>query len=392
MRLLILGHYPVKKYNGRYYIKRLKGMTFLEPHFAGFDSLTVCFRVTDVKEEPEDWELIDDPRIDFVDFHSRSGLRSHLGLLGSKTKKLVFDAVKRADCVSSWGFVYDMQIVKYCNRHGKPYLRELVVDSAEAIREYSPKFKWALRLLALRAGRRLRGVLKRSDAAIYVDKLSLPAAYPTSPGKLSVSCSDVGLKDELLASPRVYDKPVDVLKIAFAAAFWPRKRHCDIIDACSTLKKEGKKIELRFMGNGPNMEEMKAYAQEKGLEIGKDVIFYGFIADPDRLFKLIDGCDVGVLCSTTEGLSRALVEEMARGLGAIATEVGGNPELVRPQELYKVGDVAALTGILREAIDDPKRLTEMSKHAAETASEFTNSKLLKIRRDTYRKFAELAKK
>lgn len=392
MHLLILGHYPVRKYNGRYYIKRMKGKAFLNTHFAAFDTLTVCFRVRKVTKEPEDWDLIDDPRIDFVDFPAIRGWRSYLGLLGKDVKKMVFDAVDRADCVSTWGFSLDPQIGRYCNRVHKPFMMELVADSADTIKDYSNKFKWFYRLLAVHVLHRLRSIVRLTDVTIYVDKLTLPKRYPVSPGKRGVSCSDVGLRDELLTPPRVYTEPVQPLKIAVLSTMQPWKRHVDMIDACVNLKNEGKKVELHLLGVGPEKDNLVAYAKQKGLVFDKEIFFYGFVADPKRLLELVDACHIGALCSTTEGLSRALVEEMARGLGVVATPVGGNPELVREQELYPIGDVKTLTDILRDIIDDPKRLTAMSKHAVERAAEYSNSKLLKLREETYRYLASLAKK
>ena len=38
--------------------------------------------------------------------------------------------------------------------------------------------------------------------------------------------------------------------------------------------------------------------------------------------------DIGVLCSTSEGLSNTLIEYAAVGLPIVATRVGGNPEVV----------------------------------------------------------------
>ena len=67
-------------------------------------------------------------------------------------------------------------------------------------------------------------------------------------------------------------------------------------------------------------------------------------------------CAVGVLCSETEGLSNAILEYMACGLPVVATNVGGNPELVVEGEtgfLYAPGDVEGLAKALGRLLADP---------------------------------------
>ncbi len=391
MNLLMCGPYRVEKYRGNYYIKPNRGKSFFANYLAAFDSVTVCFRVANVDVEPKDWELIDDPRISFLDFPDMHGLRYYFGFGGKKVERLVMDAVKKADCVISFGFGFDSKTSRLCNRLNKPYAYELVVDSAEAIRVKSPKHPIICKILAYFTFRRLRAIVKRADAVIYVNRSWLPKRYPVGKGKLSLVCSDVGLADELLCQPRVYEAPVEPLKIAFVATFTALKRHEDLIEACALLKKEGKRVEPHFIGFGDRFETMKKLAADRGLVLDKDVFFHGLIDDRDLLYSELDKCHAITLCSTTEGLSRALVEGMARGLAVLATNVGGNPELVRPEDLFEVADFNRLAEILRNMCDDPKRLTAMSKHSVETAAEYVNSKLLVKRLECYRRLADLAK-
>ena len=56
------------------------------------------------------------------------------------------------------------------------------------------------------------------------------------------------------------------------------------------------------------------------------VIFLGFRNDVRDLLKSMD---VFVLSSLTEGVSLGLLEAMAAGLPVVATDVGGNPEVIK---------------------------------------------------------------
>lgn len=74
------------------------------------------------------------------------------------------------------------------------------------------------------------------------------------------------------------------------------------------------------------------------------------------------GLDCFVLPSLAEGISNTILEAMATGLPVLATQVGGNPELVVPGvtgELVAPGDPEALAvGLVRMACD-PARAAEM---------------------------------
>jgi glycosyltransferase involved in cell wall biosynthesis len=72
---------------------------------------------------------------------------------------------------------------------------------------------------------------------------------------------------------------------------------------------------------------------------------------------LTAACDVFVLPSTKrEGLARSLIEAMAYGVAPVATDCGGNPELVVHGVsglLVPVGDAAALAAAIGKLHDDP---------------------------------------
>ena len=65
--------------------------------------------------------------------------------------------------------------------------------------------------------------------------------------------------------------------------------------------------------------------------------------------------DLFVLPSLAEGISNTILEAMAVGLPVVATQVGGNDELVAPGEtgvLVPAGDDSALANALIEVVSD----------------------------------------
>lgn len=86
-------------------------------------------------------------------------------------------------------------------------------------------------------------------------------------------------------------------------------------------------LELRFIGDGGYRSTLTKMASDQG--IADRVKFLGWLAAGPAVRAELDRADLFVLPSRTEGLPRALVEAMARGLPCIGSTAGGIPELLR---------------------------------------------------------------
>jgi glycosyltransferase involved in cell wall biosynthesis len=72
--------------------------------------------------------------------------------------------------------------------------------------------------------------------------------------------------------------------------------------------------------------------------------------------RWLNSSDIFVLPSVSEALSNALMEAMACGIAPIASNTGGNPELVKDGVtglLFPKGDSNALAEQIRRLVDDP---------------------------------------
>ncbi len=79
----------------------------------------------------------------------------------------------------------------------------------------------------------------------------------------------------------------------------------------------------------------------------------------DDVPELLRAMDVFALPSQAEGISNTILEAMACGLPVVATDVGGNAELVVEGEtgrLVPANDPQALAAALRELLDNPQRI------------------------------------
>lgn len=111
-------------------------------------------------------------------------------------------------------------------------------------------------------------------------------------------------------------------------------------------------VDLLMAGDGPLRAELESLAVE--LRVPDRVTFLGVRADVAELMR---AADAFALTSLSEAASLTLLEAMASGLPAVVTDVGGNPEIVRPEReglLFPRGDAAGCAAAIRRVFRDPE--------------------------------------
>lgn len=109
-------------------------------------------------------------------------------------------------------------------------------------------------------------------------------------------------------------------------------------------------ITLHFYGTGPEQEKVKALAKQ--YESGFTTIFHDHESDRVKIYSSFDAL---VVTSETEGLSLAILEALACSMPVIASNVGGNPELVEHEHngyLYEYGDTHTLGEYIHSLCND----------------------------------------
>ena len=113
-------------------------------------------------------------------------------------------------------------------------------------------------------------------------------------------------------------------------------------------------MKLVLVGSGVCLPDLEQLSRDLGIE--GDVIFLPATQEVPRLLR---GIDIFVLPSLSEALSNSLMEAMACGCAAVASRVGGNPEIVSDGVtglLFDAGDATGLAGALQRLIlDEPFR-------------------------------------
>jgi glycosyltransferase involved in cell wall biosynthesis len=122
---------------------------------------------------------------------------------------------------------------------------------------------------------------------------------------------------------------------------------------------------VALAGNGPLRGDIDAMREAAGLDA--DVRFLGERKDTAALMQ---SADFLVLPSSYEGMSNVLMEAMAAGCPVVASDVGGNPELVEDGAtglLFPSDDADALARCLQAMGRDDALRLRLSQHAAQVA-------------------------
>lgn len=252
-------------------------------------------------------------------------------------KKMMAHAVGKSDYIiirlpSLLGFV----ALKEAKRRKKPYLIELVTCPWDSYRNHSQLGKIIAPLMYLKTK---KGV-KDSKYVVYVTNDFLQRRYPTN-GK-STNCSNVVLTnfDEEVLEKRLkkISEKASNNKIIIgttAAVNVKFKGQQYIIKALGELKKLGiDNYEYQLVGGG-DTTYLEHVAKENG--VSDQVKFLGSLPHK-KVFDWLEKIDLYAQPSRQEGLPRALIEAMSKGMPSFGAKTAGIPELLENDFIFSNTD------------------------------------------------------
>lgn len=152
----------------------------------------------------------------------------------------------------------------------------------------------------------------------------------------------------------------------------PWKGMPGLIHAIAAVREDVPGTSLLVAGDGPDRDILERLMHARLKDAGS---LLGPLSHADTL-ALIKDADVFVLNSTYEGLSHLLIEALALGKAIVATDVGGNPELIEDGKnglLVPSGDRDALAEAIRHLLQTPKHREVLGRAAEESAKRFSTS-------------------
>ncbi len=147
--------------------------------------------------------------------------------------------------------------------------------------------------------------------------------------------------------------------------FHSYKGHRTLLDALALIDLP---LQVRLCGTGSERESMRRHARRIG--VGDQVVF---VPDPADIGAELKRAQMAIHPSETEGMSNAILEQMAAGLPIIAAHVGGNPLLVKDGVnglLVRPDDPLDLASAIRRVAQDPNLRVRMGNESRVMSTRF----------------------
>lgn len=169
--------------------------------------------------------------------------------------------------------------------------------------------------------------------------------------------------------------------ITHISNFRKLKRVDDVIHIFEGIQ-QNISAKLLMVGEGPELEGVRALAKSKGLE---DKIF--FLGKSKRIEQITQISDLFLLPSETESFGLVALEAMASSVPVVSSNVGGLPEVNiegKTGFLRPVGDIDSMTSAALTILKDETSLNQFKKNALEHAKTFDLDTIVPLYEDLYR--------
>ncbi|PKH38061.1 glycosyl transferase [Nocardioides alpinus] len=211
--------------------------------------------------------------------------------------------------------------------------------------------------------------LRRFAAAIAVSEATADAMVEKWHPRVRPTVIPNGVDVVATPAPLAPRAPSGGVRVLSLARLSPEKRLPALVDGFAELRRTHPEARLTLAGTGP--EEAALRAQVSRLGLTETVSMPGFV-DPA---KAMAEHDVLAMLSVWENCSYALLDAAGRGMGVVASDVGGNPEILPGTSLVSAEDPHAVAAALaaqaldvteRPGLDDWPSVSDMSARIAET--------------------------
>lgn len=367
MKVVFVHDHKFRRINGKIYSPGGLPNDVLTRYVNCFENLVVIGRIIDEEKVNASYSYISNPNITVV---TNSEMEEQI-----KTASAV---IARLPSINGYKAVF------LAEKYKKPLLAEVVGCTFDAYWNYGIKGK----LLALPAYLLMRYCVRKAPYAVYVTSEFLQKKYPNKGKTASISNVTIKATTQEVVEQRLRkinsDSDTVVLGTAGAVDVEYKGQEFVIKAISEIIKKTGKNVRYELAGSG-SPERLKRIAEE--CKVTDNTEFKGIIKHDD-MNDWLDSVDIYIQPSLTEGLPRAVVEAMSRGLPCIATDCGGNSELIEKQYLYNKNNKSIIPDLICERIElIEKDLGSVAQRNFDLAnSEYSIEILNKRREDFFKDF------
>lgn len=166
-------------------------------------------------------------------------------------------------------------------------------------------------------------------------------------------------------------KESDKFSMIMVANFSDYKDHVCFVKAAIQLVRNKVVDQVYLAGEGKNKQKCIDIVKAEGDDIYTKFDFLGAIKNVEHYLSF---CNVGVLCSTKkygEGISNSILEYMASGVVAVATNIGATWEIIEDNKngmLFNEGAVNELVDKVKTLKNNPELCNQLSEAAYKTVT------------------------
>ncbi|MBC7690633.1 MAG: glycosyltransferase family 4 protein [Methylotenera sp.] len=378
MRLIVTSEYRfIRSSDGLIWTDMAFPYSYWQRYLGVFQSVAVAARVRFSEEVRSDWLRVDGEGVSVL------GLPDYVGPLGylkarSKIHHLLSSALN-APVATILSIPSPIALIaeKILGKNNQSYGVEVMGDPWEVLS--GSGVKHPLRIYFRHSlTRSMKRQVLQACAASFVTTESLQKRYHTNTHAVSVGVSNIDLMPgHRVNAPRTFSQMERIQMISVGSLEQLYKAPDIVLKAVAHCTLTGLDLHLTWIGSGKYLSEMIQLSQELGIQ--DRVSFRGQLASGDQVREKLDASDLFILASRTEGLPRALIEAMARGLPCIGSRAGGIPELLEDSDLFDCDDPRQLAEKISEVCSNSALLGEMSRRNLEKSAEFTTFNLLSKR-------------
>ena len=251
--------------------------------------------------------------------------------LNERLKHGAYDVAHLNTSIGAFGIVRDYIIARKVAKRGIPVILHFHCDVP----------KWDTSCITRYFLKRILKICKMKYVLCENSKQYLHDAY----GVESIKIPNF-VDEDLIAPPKVIRK--HIRKVMFTGRVSVSKGVAEIFEVAKYFP------DITFVLAGEVSEEIAL------LKHRDNIVLVG-VQEHKTVISYLDGADLFLFPSHTEGFSLALAEAMARGLPAVATDVGANAEMLEEQGgiVVAVGDVPAMKAAVMQ-LDDSNIREKMS--------------------------------
>lgn len=299
-----------------------------------------------------------------------------------KNRELLEKAISAADgvIIRTLGSVSASFIIKTIRKYEKRYMYECVGNAWDALWNYGVKGK----VLAPNAYFTEKKLASNADAVLYVTEKYLQRWYPTNAPQVGISDVDIPITTNNILEERINkinNKGKRTIIGTVGSVDVAYKGQEYVIKAIAELKRRGiMNLEYQLVGNGVN-DRLKQIAILEGVE--SQISFLGMLSH-DAVFDWMDSIDIYIQPSMLEGMPRALIEAMSRGVPCLGSRVGGVPELLDEKCMFQKKNVQQIADIIERMSEE--LLRKEAKRNFELSKKFYPTEKEKLRRKFYQDF------